>query len=309
MSDAPERPRAPRASGRRAPTAPAKIPSGPPVGKIAPYVTAAAVVGGLVFLLRSPRFAALGAMGIVLVIMGALGYFAVTGRVNLPTEDRTRTILPMVTVLAMAFSAVPFAFTLFPPQPTGEIALASPGAQATVHLGGPALSVWVTAQGRFVPTAEGTATYYLRVSRNGGAGEGVDGVFSPHAGGPLPDRHLLSLRGEGEYTIRLEQASSAVAMPLRIALSGRPFSLWLLVMLYAAIGVVALAVDTMLWRRGIEPAVAACCALPMAAAAYFQMHPPTESLPQSLLAAGLVGVVGAIGAELLARVVRMVAGK
>ena len=89
------------------------------------------------------------------------------------------------------------------------------------------------------------------------------------AGGPLPVYHLLSAHGPVDTLC----ISSRFRRPWRCRSqsmsTARPFSTWLLILLYAALGIAVLGVDTMLWRRGVEPAFAASLLLPLLAAGHF----------------------------------------
>lgn len=307
----PERP-APRSGGpRRATVNPSKIPAGgPPIGKIAPYVAMAlAVIGPLYLLLRVPHYASIGAMALVVVLLVGCGYLALSSRSSLKPDDSLRTTLPIVALIALGAAVVPFAYTIFPPAPRGEVRLASVGDAGDVVVSGMNSTVWLTVSGRFAASATGTANYFLSVAHNGTT-ERVDGTLRPHAGGPLPERHVLAMRGPGRYSIRAEQLSPAVQPPVVVALSVKPFSTILLIMLFASIGVIVIAVDVMLFRRGVEPAYAASLLLPLIAAIYFQRSPGTNTLGPDLLAAGVIGLLGGgLGGELIARAVRSFSGK
>ncbi len=305
----PERP-APRTGPKRTTAVVTKIPSGPPLGKFAPYVIAALVVAAPVFLLvRVPRYAQYGAMGLVVLLAMGCGWLALSARPSLPPGDGLRTALPLVTVLALAAAVVPFAYTIFPPAAAGEARLTAIGDSGTIDLRGTAGTTWITVSGRFVPGGTGASNYFLTVAHDGQSHR-VDGAFRPHAGAPLPERHTLSLRGPGRYTVRLEQVSASIAMPLAVSLSARPFSTVILLLLFGTIMVAVLALDTMVFRRNIEPTVAASLMLPMVAAVYFQRNPASSALGPDLLAAAVIGLVGGgIGGELLGRIARSIVRK
>jgi hypothetical protein len=306
----PERP-APRTGPRRATVNPAKIPSsGPPIGKIAPYVAMAlAVIGPLYVLLKVPKYASHGAMAITVVVALGCCWLALTARPSVKPGDSLRTLLPIVAFASTAAAIIPFAYTIYPPAPRGEVRLANDGDSGTVRVEGMSSTLWITVSGNFVPNATGSANYFLNVTHDGRT-ERIDGTLHPHAGGPLPERHVLGMRGNGVYTIRLEEHSSAVAPPLVVGLSAKPFSTLLLIMLFASLAVAILAVDVMIYRRGIEPAFAASLLLPIVAAVYFQRNPGTNTVGQDLLAAGVIGLLGGgIGGEVLARGARSLLGK
>lgn len=290
---------------RRTTAAPTKIPTGPPVGKFAPYLLAAVAIGGpLYVLVKVPRYASIGAMALIVVLAIGLGWMALAARPSLPPGDSLRNVLPLVAVIALGASIVPFAYTIFPPAPRGEVRLNAPGDSGSVEISGTSATAWITVAGRFVPNSTGNANYFLMVS-HGNDSNRIDGTLRPHAGGPLPERHVLTMRGPGAYTVRLEQASSAVAMPLTVSVSAKPFSTWLLILFFGSIAVAVIAVDVMLFRRGVEPAFAASLLLPMVAAVYFQRNPGTNTLTTDLLAAGVIGLIGGgIGGEVIGRAVR-----
>jgi hypothetical protein len=280
------------------------------VKKIAPYAVAAALVVGLVFLVRNPRYAALGAIGIGVVVLVTMGYVAFSYRESLPPGDRLRVAAPLVAAATLLAAGVPYAYTVFPPAPRGVVTLGAPGESGTVDVRGTSASVWLTVHGRFVPTATGTADYFLTVTREGGRAERIEGRFNTVAGREPVERHVLEQRGPGRFTVRLENASQAVAMPLRVDVSARPFSTLLLSLAFAAFAAAAVAIDVMLWRRGIEPSYAAALMFPLVAVLYFQRKPASDTLAADLLAAGVIGVLaGGFGGEILARVGRMVARK
>lgn len=306
----PERP-APRTGPRRATVNPAKIPSsGPPIGKIAPYVAMAiAVIGPLYVLLKMPKYASHGAMAITAVVAVGCAWLALTARPSVKPGDNLRTLLPIVALMSTAAALVPFAYTIYPPAPRGEVRLSNDGDSGHVRVDGMSSTLWLTVSGSFVPNATGAANYFLTITHDGRT-ERVDGTLHPHAGGPLPERHVLAMRGNGDYTIRLEERSSSVAAPIVVGLSAKPFSTILLIMLYASLAIAILAVDVMIFRRGIEPAFAASLLLPIVAAVYFQRSPGTNTLAPDLLAAGVIGLLGGgIGGEILARGARSLMGK
>lgn len=305
-----ERP-APRPGLHRPTAVVTKIPwSGPPLGKFAPYVVAALVTAvPVLVLIRLPRYAQYGAIGLVGLLALGCGWLAMSARSSLAPGDGLRKMLPLVTVIALAAAVVPFAYAIFPPAPSGEVRLTAIGDSAAIELTGTAGTTWITVSGRFVPRATGATNYFVTVA-HGGRTDRVDGAFRPHAGAPAPEIHVLSMRGPGRYTVRLEQVSAAIAMPLSVSLSAKPFSTLILLLLFGSITVAVLAVDTMLFRRGIEPAVAASLMLPMIAAMYFQRNPMSTELGPDLLAAGVIGLIGGgIGGELLGRIARAVAPK
>jgi hypothetical protein len=268
-----------------------------------------AVIAPLYVLLKVPAYATYGAVGTVVVLFVACGWLAVSVRSSLNPDDSLRSLLPLVTALVLIAAFVPCMYTIFPPAPRGEVRLSAPGDHGIVHVAGPSSTTWLTVNGRYSSTGVGMANYFLNVSHADTVAQ-VDGALHPNAGRVPPERHVLSARGPGDYDIRLENISSAVAPPLVVGLSAKPFSTVLLIMLFAALGVGVLAVDTMVARRGIEPAVAASLLLPMVAAIYFQRSPASNTLPQDLLAAGLVGLIGGgVGGEVLARIARSVIPK
>ncbi|MEI8254759.1 MAG: hypothetical protein WCJ30_03720, partial [Deltaproteobacteria bacterium] len=213
------------------------------------------------------------------------------------------------TVIALVAAVFPFAYSIFPPAPSGAVQLPAVGESGTIDLAGTAGTTWITVSGRFVPGGTGATNYFVSVAHDGRT-QRIDGAFRPHAGAPLPEMHVLSIRGPGRYTVRLEQVSAAIAMPLAVALSAKPFSTLILLLLFGTVMVAVLALDTMLFRRGIEPAVAASLMLPMVAAVYFQRNPASTTLGPDLLASAVIGLIGGgIGGELLARVARSIVRK
>jgi hypothetical protein len=296
-----------RSGPRRTPATPVKIPTGPPIRKYAPYIMAAAVIAVLVFLVRMPRYATVGAFGIALVIMAALGYVCLSYRASLPPGDQARALVPIVTVVSLLAAAIPLTYTTFPPPPRAEVDLAAPGDARSVAVTGSSAGLWLTVTGRFVPTATGHADYFLTVSKASGPTERVFGRLDPHPGRPASDQRVLAQRAPGRFTVRLDQLSSAVAPPLHVAVHTKPVSTLTLALLYTVLALLVAAVDAMLWRRNIEPSFAAALLLPLVAAVYFQHAPPGDAVPADLLRAGVVGALGGgLGGELLARIARLV---
>lgn len=305
-----ERSSSPPRRSHRAPAVPAKIPTGPPLKKFVPYVLAVVALVVLVVLVRIPRLAAIGAFGTGLVIMAALGWIAMGHRIGLAPDDWLRGVVVIVAVATVIAAAVPFGYTLFPPPPQGEVSLSEPGAAGSVQVRGTSASLWLTVTARLVPTATGPANYFLSVTRQGGPTVRVDGTLRPQAGTLAIERRVLDLRGPGTFTVRLEQTSAALALPVRVAVYSRPFSSSMLAMLYAALGVVVVLVDVLLWRRGLEPSYAASLLLPLVAVWYFQRQPVSDSLPMDLLTSGVFGALaGGLGGEILARIGRLLARK
>jgi hypothetical protein len=261
-------------------------------------------------LVRTPRFEAIGAFAIASVVMLALGYLAWTSREPLDRNDSLRVTMPLVAALTIAAAAFPIYRTCFPPRPAGGGDLAAPETSVTMSASGLIASAWIEVRGGFVNTATGAASYVLTVTGPDGSRERIAGSIHPHAGGPVPEHHLLATHGPGTYMVRLEGSSDALALPLHVALYSRPFATLWLVLLFGVLAVAILAIDVMLWRRGHEPAYAASMLLLLVAAVYFQSNPMPESLKSELLASGIVGVLGGgAGGELIARGIRMIVGK
>jgi hypothetical protein len=312
MPDPPARSNPSRAPTRRAPSTPGKIPSGgPPLKKILPYAAGIAGAGLLFFLLRNPTLARIGSLLAGLAAMIALGWAATTYRTNLPPLDRLRVVVPIVAVASVMAAIVPYIYVLYPPPPRAVVSLAAIGDSRSLDIEGSSAAVWLSVEARFVPTATGSANYFLTVTRAGGHDERVVGTFRPRAGGPEPDRRVLEQRGPGRFTVHFDEASNAIAPPLRVAVHTRPFSTLTLSILYAVLAGLILAVDTMLWRRGAEPSYASALLLPLVAVVYFQRLPVSvDSLRTDLLASAVIGVLaGGLGGELLGRAARGAVGR
>lgn len=302
----------PRSSTRRTATQAPKIPTGPRLGPLVPYVIAVLAAAVLIYVLvKEPAHAEIAALALGLGVMGLLGWFAAGHRLGLAPDDGLRRLLPALSVIAIAAAAVPYAYTLRPPPPQAEALLRAEGESVTMSVRGPANAVWLTVRGRIAPNASGEANYLLAVSREGGATERVEGTLHPHPGGAPPQRHMLEAHGAGRYTVRLEAAGIATAMPLRVSLSAKPFSTTLLALVYGAIAAVVIAADVLLRKRGLEPTFAAALCLPLATVLYFQRRPAApETLATDLLAAAIVGALaGGMGAELVSRALRAVFGR
>jgi hypothetical protein len=299
----------PRPGPRRAAGPPPKIQTGPRLSRFVPYVLAVAVAVGLVYLTRQPRYAATGALLLGLGVMIAAAYFAISNRLNLGPDDGLRRVIPPVAVLAALVAATPYALTLFPPGPQGEADLTATGQAQSFRVRGVASSVWLMVRGRFAPGASDAAHYSLVVTRDGGATQALSGALRPHPGGPPPEQHVLTAHGAGEYTVRLDDASRTVALPLHVAIHARPFSVLLVALLFGVLAAGILAVDVMLRRRGLESSFAAVLFAPLAAVLFFQRHLPGGSITDDLLASLVVGLGGLLGAEVLSRIVLAVSGK
>jgi hypothetical protein len=298
----------PKRTARRVQSAPPKIKTGPNLSKVLPYAVAVVVIGVLVLLIRTPRFTSIGAFLAGLAVMAGLSYVGMSYRESLPPSDRLRVLLPIVTIATMLAAAIPFGYTIFPPRPRGVVSLAHPNDAHVVEVNGTNASIWLSVHGRFAPgtTLTENANYFLTVRKDDGASEHVSGSIHPHAGGPLPEMHALALRGPGHITVQLDQSSPNVAMPLTVDVNAKPFSTLMLIFLYAAFAAAAVAIDAMLWRRGVEPSFAGAMLVPLVAVAYFQRHPVSSSMPMDLLAAAVIGALGGgLGGEILARVGRL----
>jgi hypothetical protein len=293
-----------------------------------PYVVMAALAGTLILvLIRSERFRPLAGALLGAAVFIGLGYAAWLHRHSLAPEDRLRHGVTVVTLLVVAGALAPFLYALFPPAPQARLHLAQAGDHQDVTIRGPANTVVLHASGSFRPdVGESVHTNYRLAVRHAGHEELVEGTFvrssgttsvrrGVRGGGSVSEskanRHVLDqLRGTGRYTITLEMVNDTLQPPMRVEVGGEPFSLLVLGLLFGLLAVVVLAVDVALARRGSEPAYAALMLLPLAAVFYLHGHLTRETLPENLLAAGIVGVLaGGLGGELLARLVRSVVPK
>jgi len=295
-----------RSVRRRAAATPANIPSGPPLRSFVPYVVAGAVVVALGLLIRTPRYAPIGAMGIVVVVGLVMAWLGLGVRSTLTPEDRLRWLLPMLATFVLLLAGAIFAAGIFPPRPTGVVHLAASAAEGDVAISGPAGRVWLTVTGGVVPTATVPASYFLSVEHDGRT-ERVDGALHMTRRQTRSELHGLGLAGPGTYRVRLEQTSTAVALPLFVRVDSRPLSLLAVLLLGLVLAVGVVAADVMIWQRDIEPSFAPAMLLVLGAALYFHRVPfvTAAELPSALIAAGVVGALaGGLGGELLARLAR-----
>ncbi len=275
-----------------------------------PYFAVIGLIGSLAYLVRTPRFAVIGAIALGAVLCSLLGYFAWGHRIHVSPGESLRTTIPLLAVLTMLAAGGVYAYTVVPRPAHGEVALRNVGQDLHVQVHGVAAFVWISVHGTFDRSATGAANYILTVVHDGRSAR-IEGTFRPQEGRVPVERHpLRPLHGAGDYVLRLENASASVAMPMRVTVHERPFATPLLAALFGLLLAGVVAVDVMLRKRGIETSYAAALLFPMVSALYLQHGPPGDSLPLDLLAALAVGAIGGgLGAEFLSRIVHMVTGK
>jgi hypothetical protein len=276
--------------------------------KWAPYLAGALTVVTIVGLARIPRFAAPASLAGALVILGLLAWVAVSFREPLTSDDRLRALVLPAVLTVVAATAVPLAYTVFPPEARGRVALRSPGDAGTIDLRGGA-DLWAEVEGQFARDATGTADFSADVSVDGRTAR-LSGRLLAHEG-ELTARENLALRGPGTLRVELRGLSSALTPPLRIAVHARPIPTPWLAAVYLALLLLVVAIDVALYHRGGDPSFAAAMTLPLVAVLYLQLRPVGgASLPSHLAASALVGALaGGLGGEALARLGRRLSPK
>jgi hypothetical protein len=289
--------------------------------KYLPYLTAAAVLGGLVLTItRSARFGVYAATALVALGMLGLAYVAWDHTTTLPDGDRLRPMLRAVTVAVLLATLGPAAITLHPPAPQSVVQLTRPGDRAEVVVRGAAATVVLEAEGAFRPDVGTEAQAHFEVTAaRGTTEERVRGVFQRttdegagaerRVSAVVASRHVLdTVHGAGPLTIILDRLPESVQPPLRVVVRAEPFSQTMLATLFALLAVAVLWVDVKVSRRKIESAYAAAMGVVLAFTFYLHGHFTRASMPSDLLAAGLVGVLGGgVGGEIIARITRSVA--
>jgi hypothetical protein len=283
-----------------------KIQTGPDLKKWAPWIAAAVTVAVVALLVRTPRFAAPGALAGALIVMGLIGYSCIGYRISLNADDKLRALILPATVGILLGAAVPLAWAIYPPAPKGTAALRQVGQSVAIDLAG-GVDLWTTIAGTMAPSTPGTADYTV-IASLGAQSERVAGRLHPQDGA-LIERRNLSIRGPGTLRLELRGISSALQPPLTLTVYARPVPILWLGALFTLLALLAVGIDVSLWKRGIEPSYAAALCLPLAAAMYLQARPVGGAdLPSDVLAAGIFGAVaGGLGGELLARIGRAVA--
>jgi hypothetical protein len=308
----PQRPKPPPrrpAKGANASSAgSASMPAAANLKKWAPYIAAGVTVAVVALLVRTPRFAAPGALAGGLIVLGLLAWVAMSYRESLPTDDKLRALIVPATLGVVLATAVPLVYTVYPPAPKGTVELRQTGDAQTVDLQG-GVDLWATVTGQLSPTATGNGDYTVGLTL-GSQSSRLAGRLRVQDQG-LTERQNLSVRGPGTLRVELRGISSSLAPPLRVTVHSRPIpALWLSGLFFALL-VLVIAIDVALYHRGIEPSYAAAMSLPLVAVMYLQLRPVGGAgIPLDLLAGGLVGAIaGGLGGEGLARIGRMIAPK
>jgi hypothetical protein len=276
--------------------------------KWAPYVVGVLAVATVVGFARIPRFSAPASLAGGLLLLGFLAWAAISFREPLTADDRLRALIVPAVLTVVAATAVPLAYTVFPPEPKGRLSLQRPGDAGVVDLGG-GMDLWAAIEGHFAPNATGTADFSADLRIDGRAAR-LSGRLLAHDG-ELTTRENLSLRGPGTLRVELRGLSSALTPPLMIAVHARPIPTLWLAGLYLALLVLVVAIDVALYHRGGDPSFAAAMALPLVAVLYLQLRPVGgTALSSQMAASGLVGaLLGGLGGEALARLGRRLSPK
>lgn len=304
-----------------------EVPSTFDFKKVATYALPVLVVVGLLTVLfKSPAHAHHAGAGLVGVLILGLGYAGWSHTETLSPDDGIRNGVRAATISVVLACLAAAGFTFFPPSAQHRLRLSRVGDHAEVEVAGAATAVVLTTEGNFKPDV-GTsvrAVYAFRVSHDNHE-EDIEGRFTrdtpdvpagspPTTGGATEirsNRHVLqTLRGSGMYTITLDHIPESVNPPVLVAVSTEPFTQWMLGILFVLLIGLSVVVDVALARRGSEPAFAASMMVPLVAVFYLHGHFTRASLTNSLVSAGLVGLLGGgLGGELLARLGRSVGGR
>lgn len=291
----------PRGASKTAPSV--KLSTGPDLKKWAPYIAAAATVAVVALLVRTPRFAAPGALGGALIVCALLGWGAAGHRLQLAADDTLRKLIIPATIGVVLACAAPIVWTVYPPAPKGTVELREVGQQATVELG-TGVDLWATIQGQIDRNATGNADFSVALS-NGAQHDDVRGRLRPQEGG-LTERRNLAIRGPGALRFELRGMASALTPPLRITVHARPVPRLYMGVLATLLVLLAVGIDTALRHRGMEPAYAAALCPIIVAMMYLQLRAVGgEELPTDILASGLLGLlIGGLGGEGLGRLAK-----
>ncbi len=295
--------------------------------KYLPYALAAVVVIGLVAtIVRSPAYATHAAAALLALGALALGYVAYQDTHSLPPGDGFRKVVGVATGAVVLVLLGGVAITMFPPAPSGTVTFQRAGDSGAIDVTGAAANLLVETRGAFEadvgPSAQ--AKYEMHVTR-GSAEEEFEGTFersagqSPLSGGNVAasagteataNRHwLTTLRGPGRYVVTLDRMPDNLRPPIRAAIRAEPFAPWMFALVFGLLAAMVLAVDVGVARRGIEPTYAPALLLPLVLVYYLHGHYAGANVSEGLFAAFLVGLLGGgLGGEVLARIVRKVAG-
>jgi hypothetical protein len=280
-----------------------QIDTGPDLKKWAPYIAAGLTVAVVAALVRSPAFAAPGALAGALIVCALLGYAAAGHRIQLKGDDGLRKLIVPATVGIVLACAAPIVWTVYPPAAKGTVELREVGQRATVDLQG-GVDLWATIQGQVDRNAIGNADFSVALT-NGAQRDDLRGRLRVQDNGLIEHRNL-SIRGPGTLNFELRGMASALTPPLRVTVHARPVPRLFMGVLALLLACIAIAIDASLRNRGMEPAYAAALCPLIVGMMYLQLRPVAgDGLPTDFLAAGLLGlVIGGLGGEGLGRAAR-----
>lgn len=280
-----------------------QINTGPDLKKWAPYIGAGLTVAVVAALVRSPAFAAPGALAGALIVCALLGYAAAGHRISLGVDDGLRKLMVPATIGIVVACAIPIIWTVYPPAPKGTVELREVGQSANVELQG-GVDLWATIQGQIDRNATGNADFSIALT-NGAQRDDLRGRLRPQDGGLIEHRNL-AIRGPGTLHFELRGMASALTPPLRVIVHARPVPRLFMGILALALVCIAVGIDASLRNRGMEPAYAAALCPVIVGMMYLQLRPVAGAdLPTDVLAAGLLGLlIGGLGGEGLGRAAR-----
>ncbi len=285
-----------------------KLDTGPNLKKWAPYIAAALTVAIVALLVRTPKYAAPGALSGALIVCALLGWAAAGHRISLALDDGLRKLIVPATLGVVLACAAPIVWAVYPPAPKGTVALREVGQSTTVELGS-SVDLWVTIQGQIDRNATGNADFSVAVT-NAAQRDDVRGRLRPQDGG-LIERRNLAIHGPGALRFELRGISSALTPPLSLTVHARPVPRLWMGLLAALLVLITVAIDAALRNRGMEPAYAAALCPIIVGMMYLQLKPVGgDDIPTDVLAAGLLGLlIGGLGGEGLGRLAKSITNR